>query len=243
MRILLVTSSLVIWSVLCFGQTGKLIVKVFPLTSVITMDGDTIDNQVVVTTDPGTYVLTATAVNRAPLTDTVVVLADSTVKWDKTLQVSAAFKAYSKDFDAWRKTKFNNAILKTSMLTMNVGLTALVAGYLPIMANNKVKAANDALAAYTYQFDPTLKEESYKNYIEKKEAADKMIKTRNILLGVSIPVVLASYGLTVLAWKKADNPGPKPQKKDYGIVTNIRISVFPDAINPEHTRAGLSFNF
>lgn len=225
------------------AQTGKLMIDVFPIESVVLMNGDTIPNRSLQILEAGSYTLTASAPGREPFSGSVNVYAGATNRWAPSLKTNAAYDAYMVEYNAWKKKKNKNTLLKVSMLVVDAGFTAFAAGYLPFSANKKIKAANDAQDYYLQQINPDEVIASRQDYLQKREAANDAISKRNRSLYISLPILAVAYGLTVVAWVKAPKPGPEPNKNDFGVVSSFKLKVFPNIFSPSQSQAGISFNF
>ena len=234
---------LLLWGMCCYSQTGKLLIDVTPLEAVVLLDGDTVHNRSVKVLPPGVYLLSANAPGREPLSASIRVYEGATMRWGPTLKGDANYEQYLLSYKAWAKKKRKLNIMKVSLLTLNIGATAFVASYVPISANKKIDAANSALKHYLDQVDPTQTDIARSEYLAKRNNAEEAIKKRNTALYVSLPILAVAYGLTVYAFVKAPKAGPQPQKDDFGVVTNFKINVIPNVVNPSQSLAGISFNF
>lgn len=246
MRATSLITLIVCLGLMCSAQsTGRLVVQAFPLNAVVTLDGDTIENQHFYNLEPGDHELSATSIGKTGITETVTVIADSTVKWQPSLIVSSAASIYLVDYEEWRKKKVNSALLKTSLVTFNAAITAIYFAYLPTKKDIKkeIKAVDDMIPGYIYEFDPVKRELAVQEYRERKNEAQKNITKKYVIIGVGATALIVSYGLTVYAWKKLPKIGPKPLKKDYGLVENFKFQLFPNIDQPMNTQVGISFNF
>lgn len=230
-------------STFAIAQTAMVRLQVQPVDAIVRINGKQVHNLVKNQLEPGTYVLEAWKLGYTYISDTIQVSAGDTLNWKQVLAITNPYKQYSQEFEAWRKTKVNNALYKSCLVLSDVGITCLTVAFLQNRVNGAAQQVDNALEDYqnaTLPSDVTAAREKYDEYLSIYE---KRKKNRKIALGVAIPSIVALYGVTVFAWTKVPKPGPKPTFHQDNPFANIRLQFKPNMLYPQQSQLGLTLNF
>lgn len=229
-------------SIAVLGQKGAVLLQVQPTNAIVRIGGKEYKNLTKVDLPAGKYFIEAWAPGRQYVKDSIEIFADAFVKFDTILAISDAYKLYSQQYKEYSKAKVNNALLKSSIVVFNAGITGVVMAFMPGDVKMHRDAANAALDNYNKSTNAIALADYKAKYEEEKRLYEEGKSERKKYLYKALPSLIAVYGISVFAWTRIKKAPPKPVLNTPNPFATMDLRLAPEFGNG-YQPTGMSFRF